>query len=379
MYILKTQRELKPGDDLILLAVQQLQFTQKCENSKFISAVLLESGIQHSPDNAHLKFLAMEVFHQLDSSTRSWELFQTIGLKHIQLDSCSFIIFPYLFEGALYNEAINVSTALLRFQNGTARDCGDFVGKAMNSGILSKANEFMVFQRQRMNQSLTSLYSKGMILDAAPLLASERSVTKNDTNPILRGSIGSTQGIVGGKEDIDRATKMIPEIHNPRAALSVMSCIDRCKFDTYDDLSDNRDVSILNQNTILVKLKIETKRMMVQTSLRRSHVHGLLVRAALCVDAMKGPKKGKLVKPSMLLEKRTQSLLNSVLEASEAFGSEINKYDTDCKSNACREFLHVFLNLCRVLAVVNAGMPKTDEDSMENVRAGLVILLRITS
>lgn len=347
-----------------MLTVQQLLFTKSSDNAKFVSAVLLETAIQHSPDNAYLKFSAMEVFHQLNSTTRTWEHFQTIGLKHIQLDSCSFTIFPYLFEGGLYNEAIEVCTSLLRFQNGTARDCGDFAGKAMNSGILTKANEFMVFQRQRMNQSLTSLYSKGMILDAAPLLASETITTKKDNNPILKGSIGTTQGIVGGNEDINRATKMVAQIYNPFAALSVVSYVKG--YDTYDYLSDNRDTSILNRNSILLRPNIESKRRMIQTTLRRGRIHALLLRAALCVDAMKGPKKGKVIKPGIVLEKRTQSLLDCILEASEFFGSEIDDRDTACAINGCQEeFVHVFLSLCRVLAVVNAGMPKMDEDSMQ--------------
>ena len=364
----ESQRELKPGDDLVLLAVQQLLFTKdsrnNCGDATFISAVLLESGIQHSPDNAYLKFLAIEVFHQLNATTRSWELYQTIGLKHIQLDSCSFAIFPYLFEGGLYNEAIDICTALLRFQGGTARDCGDFAGRAMNTGILTKADEFMVFQRQKMNQSLTSLYSKGLILDAAPLLASAVPRMDYDEDPILKGGIGIAQGIVGGNEDIERVIQMVAEIHNPYAAFSVVSCTGRCNFADDDDLSDNRDKSILNQNSILLKPNIESKNSMVQATLRRGHIHGLLIRAALCIDAMKGPKKGKVVKPSPVLEKRTQSLLNSILEASEFFHNGREDGDSNYVIG-CRELLHVFLSLCRVLAVVNAGMPKMDEDSME--------------
>jgi hypothetical protein len=120
----------------------------------------------------------------------------------------------------------------------------------------------------------------------------------------------------------------------------------------------------LNQNTILLKPNIDSKKRMVQATLRRGHIHGLLIRAALCIDAMKGPKKGKVVKPSTILEKRTQSLLDSVLEASKFFDNEIEDGDSNY-TIGCRELLHVFLSLCRVLAVVNAGMPKMDEDSME--------------
>lgn len=364
---------------MILLAVQQLLFASDSQSKNcnarddsriFISAVLLESAIQHSPDNAYLKFLAIDVFHRLDATTRSWELYQKTGLKHIQLDSCSFVIYPYLFEGGLYNEAIDVSMALLRFQRGATRDCGDFSGRAMNSGTLTKADEFMVFQREKMNRSLTFLYSKGLILDAAPLLATEVPRMKYDENPMLKGGIGIRQGIVGGNGDIERTTQMVVESHNQYAALSIVSCLDHFITNVDGDgLSDNRDFSILNQCRILLKPKIDSKRTMVKNSVRRGFVHGVLMRASLCMDAMKGPKKGKVVKPSAVLEKRTQSLLDSVLAASEFFDNDLDAIpDTDVsdEDEGCHEFLHVFLGLCRVLSIVNAGLPKTNgDDSLE--------------
>lgn len=374
-------KELKPGDDLVLLVVQQLLFVSDSQNNNcnarddarmFISAVLLESAIQHSPDNAYLKFLAIEVFHRLDATTRSWELYQNTGLKHIQLDSCSFMIYPYFFEGGLYNEAIDTSTALLRFQRGAARDCGDYSGRAMNTGTLTKADEFMIFQREKMNRSLTFLYSKGLILDAAPLLATEVPRMKYDENPMMKGGIGITQGIVGGEEDIERTTQMVVESRNEYAALSIVSCLDRYATNVEGDgLSDNRDFSILNQCRILLKPKIDSKRTMVQNTVRRGYVHGILMRASLCMDAMKGPKKGKVVKPNEVLKKRTQSLLDSVLTASDFFYNNLDTISDITASHdffdGCHQLLHVFLGLCRVLSIVNAGLPKIDnrDDSME--------------
>jgi len=367
-------KELEPGDDLVSLTVQQLLFTKDSQSDSgdenvFISAVLLESAIQNSPGNAYLKFLAMDVFHRLDAATRSWEHYQKVGLKHIQLDSCSYVLYPYLFEGGLYNEAIAVSKDFLRFQGGAARDCGDFSAKAMNSGTLTKANEFMVFQRKKMNQSLTFLYCKGLTLDAAPLLATEVPRMKHDDNPILEGRIGITQGIVGGTDDIERATQMVVESHNQYAALSIVSSLDRCLTnENGDDLSDNRDLSILTQVGSLWKPKVDNNQLIVLQTLRRGHIHGLLMRASLCLDAMKGPKKGKVVKTGALLEKRTQSLLDSVLAASIFFDNELAvAYGESDYHNGCRELLHVLLSLCRLLSTVNAGMPKANDgnDSME--------------
>lgn len=375
-----------------MLAVQQLLVISDSENGDvdalndrkiFISAVLLESAIRHSPINAYLKFLAIEVFHRLNATNHSWKLYQKIGLKHIQLDSCSFMIYPYLFEGGLYNEAIDASTALLRFQRGAARDCGDFSGRAMNDGTLTKADEFMVFQREKMNRSLVFLYSKGLILDAAPLLATQVPRIKDDEHPMLKGGIGITQGIVGNSNDIERTTQMIVESHNQYAALSIVSCLDRFITDVDGDgLSDNRDFSILNQCRSLSKPNIDSKRTMVQKSLRRGYIHGILMRASLCVDAMKGPKKGKVVKPSAVLEKRTKSLLGSVQAASRFLDSNRNAMSNtgsnDDVAEGCHQLLHVFFDLCRVLSIVNAGMTTTDnrDNSMEQREQCAVDLIK---
>jgi N-terminal acetyltransferase B complex non-catalytic subunit len=365
----QTQRELKPGDDLILLAVQQLLYEAKMSehtssNPLFVSTILLESALRHSPDNAYLKFLAIEVYRQMDAAARSWEYFQMICLKHIQLDTCTFTVLPYLLEGGLYNEIIEVCSALLRFHGATARDCGDYASRAMEAGTLSKADEFMEFQRLKMNQSLTLQYSKGLILDSAPLLATAVPSIKNDENPFLKGGLGITQGIVGGKEDMERAIQMVVESHNPYASLSIVSWANHCgSLANVDVLSDNRDLSILTQFSTLVMPVTQTKEAMVQETLLRGHVHGLLIRATVCLDAMRGPKKGKVVKSSPALERRTQSLLSCVLTASEMVDHQmVIRNDT---VRASQKLLRAFLDLCRLLAVINAGMPRMDEDSME--------------
>jgi hypothetical protein len=294
------------------------------------------------------------------------------------------LIYPYLFAGGLYDEAISVSTSLLRFHRGAARDCGDFSGRAMISGTLAKADEFMVFQREKMNRSLTFLYSKGLILDATPLLATKVPRKKNDDNPVLKGGIGITQGIVGGNQDIERTTQMVVESHNQYAALSIVSFLDHYMTNLDgDDLSDNRDFSILNQGQILLKPKIDSKRKMVQDSIRRGYIHGILMRASLCMDAMRGPKKGKVVKPSIVLEMRTQSLLDSVMAAFEFLENDLCIISGNDTSNAfikgCHEFFHVFLGLCRVLSIVNAGLPKLDNgvDSIEQREQRFVDTIQI--
>jgi N-terminal acetyltransferase B complex non-catalytic subunit len=355
---------LKPGDELVLLAVQQLLFKNPDDTeAKVACAVLLETAIKHSPDNAYLKIAAIDVYYQLNAMSRSWEFFQVIGLKHIQLDSCIYTILPLLSEGGLYTETIELSNALLRFQATTARDCGDFAGRAMEAGILSKANEFMIFQRHKMNKSLAVMEAKGLILDAAAVLPSAVPRKKHDEDLILKGGLGVHQGIVGGDNDMDRATQMVVEVHNPYSALSLVSWADNGgSMEDSKDMADNRDMSMLFHQ-ILYKTRTSTKESIVQDSLRRGHIHGMLIRATLCLDAVKGPKKGKIVKSSEELEKTTSSLLDCVKAATDfADNHEL----AEGSAGLCRKALvHATLDLCRVLAMINAGLPKQDTDSME--------------
>lgn len=360
----QSQKEVKPGDDLALLAVQQLLYKNQGDvGCQVVGLALLELAIDHSPDNAYLKILAIYVYYLLDSVEIAYAIYQTMGIKHIQLDSCTFIILPYLLEGGFYNEAIEVCNALLRFQAGTARDCGDYAGRAMEGGTITKANEFLVFQRKKISASLAVLDAKGKILDCAVLFGTIVPGRKNDEFPIMQGALGALQGIVGGDEDMARAAQMVEEVHNPYAAMNVVSWVDHGgSVADCIDMADNRDLSILC-NQILLQTPPPSREEIARDALRRGHIHGMLIRATLCLDAAKGPKKGKIVKPTEQLDRRTKSLLDSV-SGLEAFMSQqpVSATNTD----GSRALLTTALQLCRVLAVINAGMPLANDDSLED-------------
>jgi len=369
--IVQTQKELRPGDDLILLTVQQLQ-AEETDTSRFTAAVLLEGAIRHSPDNAYLKMAAVDVYYQLNAMSRSWEIFQGVGIKHIQLDSCTFPILPFLIDGGMFNETVEICNAMLRFQTSTARDAGDYAGRAMEAGTLSKAHEFLVFQREKMNKSLTVLQAKSLILDAAPLLGFSLDGTEpsKDGKVVLSGGIGIHQGIVGEDDDFERATQMVMEIHNPYAALSVVGWASSGgKVQDCDEMADNRDRSIFGYQQ-LHKTKIASKDEIARDSLRRGHMHGLLIRASLCVQATKGPKKGKLVKVSTDLEKRTAAFLQSV-DSVHRFLNENALSDT-----AGQQLLLAALELSKVMAGIAAGAPNQSDDSLEKREAYACQLIR---
>ena len=95
----------------------------------------------------------------------------------------------------------------------------------------------------------------------------------------------------------------------------------------------------------------------MKDSLQRGHIHGLLIRATLCLDATKGPKKGKIVKSSQLLEKRTKSLLDAV-DATLKFINDSSVVEGH------QALVRSCLDLCRVLAIISTGLPQEGNDSL---------------
>jgi hypothetical protein len=73
------------------------------------------------------------------------------------------------------------------------------------------------------------------------------------------------------------------------------------------------------------------------------------------------------VKPSPSLEKRTKSLLESALSASEFFDNQMEVEDTP-QATGGHSLLHVSIELCRFLAVISAGMPNVGEDDSMELR-----------
>jgi hypothetical protein len=221
------QKENQPSDELILLAVDQLlQHATPTSQDYLTAATLLEMGLCQSSFSPNLKLRLIGVYQSLNANDRCWTLFRDLGIKHIQVDSCSYFIVPILLEGGLYQQALSIANETLKFHISTLSDTSDFVARALENGNWSKADEFLRFQRNRMNRSLTLLESKGITMDCAPLMLDQ---------------VGSAHGIVGGENDAGRAVRIMEEAHNSTGAPSIVSV----KKEELERLSDNRDLSIL--------------------------------------------------------------------------------------------------------------------------------------
>lgn len=319
------QKENQPSDELILLAVDQvLKEPTPSVKDYLAAATLLEMGLRQSPFSPSLKLRLIGVYRLLHASDRCWALFRDLGMKHIQVDSCTYFIIPILLEGGLYKEALSVANETLKFHISTQSDSSDFVARSLENGTWSKADEFLCFQRYRMNRSMSLLESKGITMDCAPLLTPD---------------VGLAHGIVGGDDDANRATRIMEEAHNWTGAPSLVSL----KSEDLELLSDNRDLTILP-----LGMTAETKADVIRTALRRKLYHGILIRAAVVLEVVKAPRKGKITKTPEVLRLRCESL-RKVLEEDE--------------DRPICPWEQVTKNLAKVIVVVNLGLQETDTET----------------
>jgi hypothetical protein len=339
------QKENRPADELILLVVQQLLASgSDDENTLVTIASILEAGMSYSPYNGHLKIVALRVYGILHAATRAYDLFRGLSIKHIQYESCTYLILPILRANGLYEETVSICKEIVRLQRISLNEACDYTGKAMENGVRSKADEFIRFHRTRMNGSLTALEARGLILDAAPMFG------QTDEQWVL----GAFHGLVGCEADFDRATQMITEAHDPLGAFNILQLSDNVD-DSLDRFSDNRDLELLS-NEPLFPRDVATTGEIVNDSIRRGHVHSLLIRAALCVAATKGPKKGKLVEPSNDGKKRCSSLLAAVATTLSYCSTSSPKQPHLLKALMCG---------CRIITGLNTGCFADSEASTE--------------
>ena len=338
------QKEVQPSDELVLLAVDRLLQQENTPSAQdyLTAATLLEMGLVQSSYSPNLKLRLIGVYQSLHASDRCWELFRDLGIKHIQLDSCTYFILPILLEGGLYQQALVIANETLKFHISTLSDTSDFVARALENGTWSKADEFLRFQRTRMNRSLSLLESKGITMDCAPLMSDE---------------VGLAHGIVGGSDDdANRATRMMEEAHNSTGAPSIVSV----KKEDLEMLSDNRDLSILP-----LGMTASTKEDVFQAALRRKLYHGILIRAAALLDVAKAPKKGKLARTPEVLRLRCSSL-SRILEEDEDEQYPMSQWE------------HATKLLAKVIVLINAGLPALDgvADSLQTREDRAIALLK---
>jgi len=379
------QKEVLPGDEIILLTSQYLQYqaTKSATDSSLLlqAAAVLEEAMDHSPYNPHLKIAAIGVYIQLNAAHRALAIYQDMGIKQIQLDSCSYLILPTLIQGGLYSSVIKLASSIMRLHGSTSKDIKVYASKALRNGLMLKAKEMVTFQRDKMRPSLQLLYSKGIVMDAVPLmnpsdmssddLVATVAKQRGSGKPPPQVKLAQEKGFGGNEEDLIRAEQIAIDAEVHFNAPSVIHTTSQCVSVGDFISSDNRDISInyfqiLHQNTHLSKKDV------VVQSLRRGHIHGLMTRAIMAVGAANAPKKGKVPKPTDETTYLCQSLLHS-LSSARKFSQEVGMNDIDLP------LWDVCCQLCEVVVSVVQGDSTADSDTLADREKTVTSIIESTT
>mmetsp|Transcript_48190 Transcript_48190/g.95509 ORF Transcript_48190/g.95509 Transcript_48190/m.95509 type:complete len:1029 (+) Transcript_48190:70-3156(+) len=186
------QREVQHGDELVLLAAHALrdlvgladleQDSETRHQRSLDAAALLEYGLTCSPFNYHMKVELLSVYRALGAFEAAVSLFNELKIRHVQVDSLSWLLVPGCAATGLFTEVQKQLREVLRIHRSSRRDAGDYCVKALECGNYTKAVEIAEFQRKRMDLSL-QLHSARVDLCGLELLLVKHSV--EDALPYL--------------------------------------------------------------------------------------------------------------------------------------------------------------------------------------------------
>ncbi|ORZ31047.1 N-acetyltransferase B complex non catalytic subunit-domain-containing protein [Catenaria anguillulae PL171] len=213
--------EPRHADDFILLAVLYL-LDDACPSttSLFNSISLLETGIANSPSNHTFKLLLQSLYLHLGSPSRALSLFDSLEIKHVQLDTLSHHVLDRLGSLGAFDSALQLSMRVQAIYHSNARDTPEQLIEAMHRGALTKVPEFHQFYR-RLESSVNR---------AVALTEQWRWDVLRSHAPQPKETVSKSSGVVVQPADRARAAVMYPG-----------TLVDEVE----GGWADNRDVSVV--------------------------------------------------------------------------------------------------------------------------------------
>lgn len=317
-----SQKEVLPGDDLIMLASQFLLLQHYPKKQGLIHAIsLLEYGLANSPHNSQFILQLISLYSspsEINASAAAMKLYQSLDIKQIQCDSLSYVIIPSLVNSGLYDEAVSIASQVIAVHRQSSQDVPEYTKKSIENGFYLIAQDMVLFQREKMLKSTQLLYAKGIVMDMAPLLnaqssdlatestsatskrASGEKKNKNkDSIVVDTGCLGLMHGLVGGLQDDKRVLKIVDNSGDFFGGPSLLKIASEHLANTNssnnDQYQDNRDFTVWNfligktpKCASIHGQNWPTKQEIINESLTRGYIQGVLVRAVLVIKLVVG-------------------------------------------------------------------------------------------
>jgi N-terminal acetyltransferase B complex non-catalytic subunit len=114
---------------------------------------LLNYLLKHSPSNFHAKLLCLQIFHILGCTLGAHKIYDSLDIKHVQLDSMGYIHCAHLPSTGIVSLSKPIYDQTLKFFTTSYKDSLEYLAMSYKFGSFSKLQEFMDF-RERLSNSL---------------------------------------------------------------------------------------------------------------------------------------------------------------------------------------------------------------------------------
>ncbi|XP_055546311.1 phagocyte signaling-impaired protein isoform X2 [Wyeomyia smithii] len=147
--------DMGPSDPYALLAVNIMYdraWTLQRSEPLVEALCLLEHLLSNSINNFHGKLLSLQLYHRLGMTDTAHRVFESLDIKHIQLDSLGFLHCSQLCNGGYPSLAKQLFDQTLNFFINDHQNSVEFIKTSYNFGSFSKLIEFLEF-RDRLSNS----------------------------------------------------------------------------------------------------------------------------------------------------------------------------------------------------------------------------------
>lgn len=114
---------------------------------------LLNYLLKNSPSNFHAKLLCLQIFHILGCTLGAHKIYDSLDIKHIQLDSMGYLHCAHLPLTGISSLSKPIYDQTLKFFTASYKDSLEYLAMSYKFGSFSKLQEFMDF-RERLSNSL---------------------------------------------------------------------------------------------------------------------------------------------------------------------------------------------------------------------------------
>jgi len=159
--------DFRPNDGYALLSAHLLldawnndpQLLDRC-------LILLETALENSPANYHLKLLTTRVYMLAGHGSAAVQRYETLDIKYIQLDSLGHLLTRPLISMGLPISALPLLSSTLRFYTTHARETSECLISAYKFGSFGKIPEFTQFcQRLDSSAHFAAVTTERMLLE----------------------------------------------------------------------------------------------------------------------------------------------------------------------------------------------------------------------